>query len=55
VFEFVGRFYLLLVVPTKRKMKFLLDIFTKNKFCLFNYAIIATGGDVDFAWFSTKP
>jgi hypothetical protein len=32
-------------------MKFNLTIFTGNKFCLFNYATIATGGFVDFDWF----
>jgi beta-xylosidase len=33
-------------------MQFSLTIFTGNKFCLFNYATIATGGYVDFDWFS---
>jgi len=32
-------------------MQFSLSIFTGNKFCLFNYATIATGGFVDFDWF----
>lgn len=32
-------------------MKFNLSVFTGNKFCLFNYATIATGGFVDFDWF----
>ena len=32
-------------------MKFDLSIFTGNKFCLFNYATIETGGFVDFDWF----
>jgi len=32
-------------------MRFNLTIFTGNKFCLFNYATIATGGFVDFDWF----
>jgi hypothetical protein len=32
-------------------MQFNLSIFTGNKFCLFNYATIATGGFVDFDWF----
>jgi hypothetical protein len=32
-------------------MKFDLSIFTGNKFCLFNYATLATGGFVDFDWF----
>jgi beta-xylosidase len=32
-------------------MKFNLSIFTGNKFCLFNYATLATGGFVDFDWF----
>jgi len=35
----------------KLSMKFNLSIFTGNKFCLFNYATIATGGFVDFDWF----
>ena len=32
-------------------MRFDLSIFTGNKFCLFNYATINTGGFVDFDWF----
>lgn len=32
-------------------MKFNLKVFTGNKFCLFNYATIETGGYVDFDWF----
>jgi hypothetical protein len=32
-------------------MRFNLSIFTGNKFCLFNYATVATGGFVDFDWF----
>jgi beta-xylosidase len=32
-------------------MQFNLSIFTGNKFCLFNYATINTGGFVDFDWF----
>jgi len=32
-------------------MQFNLTIFTGNKFCLFNYATITTGGFVDFDWF----
>ena len=32
-------------------MRFNLSIFTGNKFCLFNYATITTGGFVDFDWF----
>jgi beta-xylosidase len=34
-------------------MKFNLRIFTGNKFCLFNYATLSTGGYVDFDWFRT--
>ncbi len=34
-------------------MQFSLSIFTGNKFCLFNYATITTGGFVDFDWFRT--
>ena len=36
-------------------MKFNLSIFTGNKFCLFNYATIETGGYVDFDWFRMGP
>ena len=32
-------------------MQFSLSIFTGNKFCLFNYATIATGGFIDVDWF----
>lgn len=32
-------------------MNFNLKIFTGNKFCLFNYATLHTGGYVDFDWF----
>jgi hypothetical protein len=32
-------------------MRFNLSVFTGNKFCLFNYATISTGGYVDFDWF----
>ena len=32
-------------------MAFSLSIFTGNKFCLFNYATVKTGGYVDFDWF----
>jgi hypothetical protein len=32
-------------------MQFNLSVFTGNKFCLFNYAAISTGGFVDFDWF----
>jgi beta-xylosidase len=34
-------------------MRFNLTVFTGNKFCLFNYATIATGGYADFDWFRT--
>ncbi len=37
------------------EMKFSLNIFTKNKFCLFIYVTIAAEGYVDFDWFRTKP
>jgi beta-xylosidase len=33
------------------QMRFSLDIFTGNKFCLFNFATRETGGYVDFDWF----
>ncbi len=36
------------------QMKFNLRIFTGNKFCLFNYATLSTGGYVDFDWFRTS-
>ena len=36
-------------------MRFNLKIFTGNKYCLFNYATVATGGYVDFDWFRTEP
>jgi hypothetical protein len=36
-------------------MRFNLKIFTGNKFCLFNYATVKTGGYVDFDWFRTEP
>jgi beta-xylosidase len=35
-------------------MRFSLTIFTGNKFCLFNYATLETGGYVDFDWFRTQ-
>lgn len=35
-------------------MQFSLTIFTGNKFCLFNYATMSTGGYVDFDWFRTE-
>jgi beta-xylosidase len=36
------------------QMKFNLRIFTGNRFCLFNFATIETGGYVDFDWFRTS-
>ena len=36
-------------------LKFNLSIFTGNKFCLFNYATIETGGYVDCDWFRMGP
>jgi beta-xylosidase len=35
-------------------MRFNLRIFTGNKFCLFHYATLETGGYVDFDWFRTE-
>jgi len=35
-------------------MKYDLSVFTGNKFCLFNYATVQTGGFVDFDWFTTE-
>jgi beta-xylosidase len=34
-------------------MRFNLTVFTGNKFCLFNYATVDTGGYVDIDWFRT--
>jgi len=36
-------------------MEFNLSVFTGNKFCLFNYATVETGGYVDIDWFRTDP
>ena len=41
-------------IGSEFKMRFSLKIFTGNKFCLFNYPTIATGGFVDFDWFRTQ-
>ena len=35
-------------------MQFSLDIFTGNKFCLFNFPTKETGGHVDFDWFKMR-
>jgi Beta xylosidase C-terminal Concanavalin A-like domain len=40
---------------TDLSMKFNLSVFTGNKFCLFNFATVQTGGFVDIDWFSTEP
>jgi beta-xylosidase len=37
------------------QMQFKLNIFTGNKFCLFNYAKKELGGFVDFDWFRATP
>ena len=37
------------------EMKYNLSIFTGNKFCLFNYPTIQTGGYVDIDWFRVEP
>lgn len=34
-------------------MKYNLSVFVGNRFCIFNYATVATGGYVDVDWFST--
>ncbi len=34
-------------------MRFNLSVFTGNKFCIFNYATVNTGGYVDIDWFRT--
>jgi beta-xylosidase len=39
---------------TDLNMKFNLSIFTGNKFCLFNFPTLQTGGFVDIDWFSTE-
>ena len=39
---------------TDSDMKFDLSVFMGNRFCLFNFATIETGGFVDFDWFSTE-
>jgi beta-xylosidase len=38
---------------TDLSMKYDLSVFVGNRFCLFNYATVQTGGYVDFDWFST--
>ncbi|MDP4208819.1 MAG: family 43 glycosylhydrolase [Bacteroidota bacterium] len=35
-------------------MKFQLSVFTGNKFCLFNFPTVQSGGQVDIDWFSTE-
>jgi hypothetical protein len=42
------------MLGNKLQMKFNLRIFTGNKFCLFNFATIETGGYVDVDWFRTS-
>jgi beta-xylosidase len=39
---------------TDLDMKFNLTVFTGNKFCIFNFPTIQTGGYVDVDWFSTE-
>ncbi len=39
---------------TDLDMKFDLSVFTGNKFCIFNFATVETGGYVDVDWFSTE-
>ncbi len=39
---------------TELDMQFDLSVFTGNKFCIFNFATIQTGGYVDVDWFSTE-
>jgi len=50
-FSFDNQSYSLL--GNELTMQFKLSIFTGNKFCLFNYATVATGGFVDIDWFRT--
>jgi beta-xylosidase len=40
-------------IGNELKMRFSLEIFTGNKFCLFNHATKEIGGSVDFDWFRT--
>jgi beta-xylosidase len=42
-------------IGNELQMQFKLNIFTGNKFCLFNYATKKTGGYVDFDWFRVMP
>ncbi|WP_423127503.1 family 43 glycosylhydrolase [Gaoshiqia sp. Z1-71] len=39
---------------TDLDMKFNLSVFTGNKFCIFSFATVQTGGYVDVDWFSTE-
>lgn len=39
---------------TDLNMQYNLSIFTGNKFCIFNFATVQTGGYVDVDWFSTE-
>ncbi len=41
------------ILGDELEMQFDLSVFTGNKFCLFNYATVDTGGYVDFDWFRT--
>ena len=52
-FEYSLDNQLFTMLGNQLSMQFSLSIFTGNKFCLFNYATIATGGFVDFDWFRT--
>ncbi len=40
-------------IGNELSMRFNLRVFTGNKFCLFHYATVQTGGYVDFDWFRT--
>lgn len=40
---------------TTLSMKYNLSVFVGNRFCVFNYATVATSGYVDVDWFSTEP
>jgi hypothetical protein len=35
-------------------MRFNLSVFTGNKFCIFNFSTLATGGFVDVDWFRVQ-
>jgi len=44
-----------ITIGNELQMQFNLNVFTGNKFCLFNYATKEPGGFVDFEWFRVMP